>query len=79
MAGWILNESALPPEVLVIETVMSPPLRLEIQGMTRDSQASGHRIQCWETTIDGSDVLVLFKITDGVVLLAVLVRLKYEE
>ena len=45
MAGWILNEAGLPPEVLVIETVMSAPVRLETQGMTRDSQASGPRIQ----------------------------------
>lgn len=41
MAGWTLYVEALPPEALVIVTVMSTPLRLEIQGMTRDPPASG--------------------------------------
>ena len=45
MAGWMLKWEALPPEVLVIETLMSAPVRLETQGMTRDSQTSEHRIQ----------------------------------
>ena len=65
MASWTLNEAALPPEVLVIETVMSAPLRLEIQGIgTHDLT---------------TDVLIGSKSTGGVVLLAVFIRHKSNE